>query len=399
MKKLSMLLAVLMLLSLATTAFASAIVTSDYTDVPTAMTQDSVLSIEADEECIVEALQPDTESIMLLDDIYNFVWKDEKRPARYYDEETQKKITALCGGFNIDILHMTEAMRLQITGTPEDAVTVEMELDVDYKPGQLVVVVLGIPQTDLTYVWYPYRAAVPETGLLRWKIPTEDWDALSRQPVSFHALTVRMGPNGEYLWGEDAYPDSDSVFSKTSNDVYRTHYWYSQSGEMIEDDFRLFLVSLTDDMQQEILRIGEHVDDECPILNYFPEERKAEALLMLPDGVKEEDLVAYDIIALQDENYKDTYGDINVELRFGTTYNTEKSLIVLAGFVNEDAEEQPYMDWYVLRAEALEAVPEKNETDLVLVGLKQLNLPQMEDEPLMLVVISERLEPLEEVQK
>ena len=76
MKKLSMLLAVLMLLSLATTAFASAIVTSDYTDVPTAMTQDSVLSIEADEECIVEALQPDTESIMLLDDIYNFVWKD-----------------------------------------------------------------------------------------------------------------------------------------------------------------------------------------------------------------------------------------------------------------------------------------------------------------------------------
>ena len=399
MKKISRLLVVLMMLSITTTAFAAAIENRNYTDVPTAMTQDSVISIEANEECIVEALQPDPQSIALLDDIYHFVWEDEKRPARYYDEDTQKKITALCGGMNIDILHMTEAMRLQIAGTPEDTVTVQMQLDVDYRPGQLVVVVLGIPQTDLTYIWYPYRATVPETGCLRWEIPTEDWDALFRQPISFHALTIRTGPNGEYLWSEDSYPYSDSVFSKTSNDVYRTYYWYTQSGEMIEDDFRLFLVNLTDTMQQEVLRIGEHVEDESPILDYFPEERKAEALLMLPDGVNEEDLIAYDIIALQDENYKDTYGDINVELRFGTTYNTEKAMVVLAGFVNMDAKEQPYMDWYVLRAEALESIAPEKETDLVLVGLKQLNLPQMENEPLMLVVISEPLEPLEGAQK
>ena len=74
-------------------------------------------------------------------------------------------------------------------------------------------------------------------------------------------------------------------------------------------------------------------------------------------------------------------------------------MVVLAGFVNMDAKEQPYMDWYVLRAEALESIAPEKETDLVLVGLKQLNLPQMENEPLMLVVISEPLEPLEEAQK
>jgi hypothetical protein len=152
-------------------------------------------------------------------------------------------------------------------------------------------------------------------------------------------------------------------------------------------------------MQQEILRIGEHVQEELPILDYFPEERKAEALQMLPENIPEEDLIAYDILAQMDENYKDTYGDINVELRFGTTYDTEKPVVVLAGFAVQDAQEQPYMDWYVLRAEALETRQNETQTDMLRVGLKQLNLPRMEEEPLMLVVISQRLETLEETQK
>ena len=222
---------------------------------------------------------------------------------------------------------------------------------------------------------------------------------LNQQPISFHVLTVRMGPGGEYLWGENSYPDSRKVFSKTSSDIYRTYRWYTESGTPIADDFRLFLVGLTDPMQQEILRIGEHVKEELPILDYFPEERKAEALLMLPEDVMEADLVAYDIVALMDKEYKDTYGDINVELCFGTTYDTEKAVIVLAGFEDKDAEEQPYMEWYVLQAEAIETIKDETETDLVMVGLKQLNLPRMEEEPLMLMVISERLEPLEESYK
>ena len=141
-----MLLAIVMLLSLATTAFASTIVSDEYTDVPIAMTQDSVLSVAANEECSVQTLQPDAASIALLDDVYRFVWEDENRPARYYDEETQKKISALCGGIDIDIFHMTEAMRLQLAGAPENMVTVDMELEIEYRPGQLVVAVLGIPQ-------------------------------------------------------------------------------------------------------------------------------------------------------------------------------------------------------------------------------------------------------------
>ena len=390
MKKILVALALLM--SLVTVASATTIEDIEYTDVPTAMTQDSVLSMKASGDCEVELLQPDEASIALLDDIYRFVWEEENRPARYYDEQTQQEIQKLCGNGNIDILHMTEAMRMMLHGEPEETVTVEMELDVEYKPGQLVIVVLGIPEGELEYIWYPYRAAVPETGLLQWEIPVEDWKDLCGQSVSFHALTVRMGSGGEYLWDEDAYPNPASVFSKTSSDVYRTYRWYTESGEIIEDDFRLYLTELTGPMQQEILRIGEHIEENGLILDYFPEERREEALLMLPEGIDEAALVAYDIIALKDENYKDTYGDINVEIRFATSYDTEKAMVVLAGFENKTAEEQPYMDWFVLRAEAIEVEEDETTTDLVRIGLKQLNLPQMEEEPLMLVVISQKLD-------
>ena len=111
------------------------------------------------------------------------------------------------------------------------------------------------------------------------------------------------------------------------------------------------------------------------------------------DGIDEKELVVYDIIALMDENYKDTYGDVSVEIQFGTTYDTEKAMVVLAGFEIEEAREQPYMDWYVLRTEAIRTTPDQTLTDMVRIGLKQLNLPWMEEEPMMLVVISQELEP------
>ena len=153
------------------------------------MTQDSVISVTASEGRAVEVLQPNIESFALLNDIYRFVYEDKNRPARYYDLPTQAEISELCGGIDIDILHMTEAMRLQLVDLQEESVdsteeiaateaaitmetpesvVVDMKLDVKYYPGQLVVVVLGIPGKNLNYTWYPYRAEVPETGLIRY---------------------------------------------------------------------------------------------------------------------------------------------------------------------------------------------------------------------------------------
>ena len=414
MRRLLCVLAALVLLTTATVASATAIIDYKYTDAPIVMTQDSVISVEASEDKGVEVLRPNIESFTLLNDVYKFVYEDKNRPARYYDLPTQAEISELCGGIDIDILHMTEAMRLQlvdfqekpvdsteettvaeetITNEKPESVTVDMKLDVAYDPGQLVIVVLGIPGKNLNYTWYPYRAEVPETGLISWEIPMEEWEELVKQNISFHILTVRSGPDGEMLKGEKS--DSDKIFSKDAEDLYVTNRWYSESGEVIEDDFRLFVTHMSLAQEMEVYRIGDHIAAGEPILDYFPAERKHEALLMLPDDIDENDLVAYDIIALMDENYHDTYGDVSVEIQFGTTYDTEKAMIVLAGFEIKDAREQPYMDWYVLRTEAIQTSPDQNLSDMVRVGLKQLNLPRMEEEPMMLVVISQNLEPQE----
>ena len=373
-------------------AQAASLVNDDYTDVPTVMTQDSVLELTANENCLIETLQPDEESIALLDSVYHFVWDEGNRPARYYDVITQQKISELAGGIDIDILHMTEAMRLQLTGAPEKLVTATMELDVEYYVGQLIIVVLGIPQGEGEYIWYPYRGRVETMGQIKWDIPVGEWNELCKQPISFHVLTDRVGPRGERIWHEKKYKDRIDIFSKDSHDVIKTRRWYTETGKVIEDDFRVWLVDLTAKMQEEVLRIGEHVADGKPILDYFPAERKAEAMLMLPVNVDPAALVAYDVIAMMDENYKDTYGDVNVEILFGTAYSHEKAMIILAGFPIEDAKEAPYVEWYVLRAEALEAAKGDVNDHAVEIGLKQLFLPWMEEKPLMLVVMSEPLE-------
>ena len=373
-------------------AQAASLVNDDYTDVPTVMTQDSVLELTANENCLIETLQPDEESIALLDSVYHFVWDEGNRPARYYDVVTQQKISELAGGIDIDILHMTEAMRLQLTGAPEKLVTATMELDVEYYVGQLIIVVLGIPQGEGEYIWYPYRGRVETMGQIKWDIPVGEWNELCKQPISFHVLTDRVGPRGERIWHEKKYKDRIDIFSKDSHDVIKTRRWYTETGKVIEDDFRVWLVDLTAKMQEEVLRIGEHVADGKPILDYFPAERKAEAMLMLPVNVDPAALVAYDVIAMMDENYKDTYGDVNVEILFGTAYSHEKAMIILAGFPIEDAKEVPYVEWYVLRAEALEAAKGDVNDHAVEIGLKQLFLPWMEEKPLMLVVMSEPLE-------
>jgi len=108
---------------------------------------------------------------------------------------------------------------------------------------------------------------------------------------------------------------------------------------------------------------------------------------MVPVNVDPATLIPYDVIAMRVENYMEPYGDVNVEMLFGTDYQPDKVMVVLAGFPIREAVEAPFVEWFVLRAETVD-LPEE-EADPVVIGLKQLNLTRMEEEPLMLVVISE----------
>lgn len=391
------------------TASADKMYNEEYTDVTSVMTQDSVVSLELfTEEPVQEPSitlqQPDEKSMALLEDIYDFVWRRENRPVRYYDEETQQKIQDLVPGMDIDALHLTEFMAQEMYGELTHAVVVERLLDVDYQPGQLVIVVLGYEQEDGTYRWFPYRGEVPELGMIRYTIPVEDYMELVGQPqVIYHVLTNRVGARGEVL----KYSASKSVRIETPSKGYRdisyVHHWYSTNGETIEDNFRIYLVEKTREMEREIDRIGAYLAEELPggetnkIINWFPEERVSEAQLLLGD-VDRETLIGYDIVAVMSEDYKDTYGDVATENRFTAAYSPERRMVAMLGFPLE-AEELPdlppeelekitHFEWYCLRTEAIENIEKE---DIVEIVFKQLVIPDMETEPALLVVLSEPL--------
>ena len=356
---------------------------SEYTDVPSVPTQDAVVTFRADQDCEVTVLLPDEKEIALLEDVYAFVWKEGNRPARYYDEETQKKIAEL-SGVDIDVLHMTEFMALELAGHPQKPVRMNVLLDVDYQPGQLIVVVMGIDgDGDGVYRWFPYRGEVPETGRILYDVPEEEFKEMTGQQVIFHVLTVREGPRGGILSRETIEREQIATPSKDAGDLVKIRRWYSTNGEAIDDDFSIFLVNRTEAMEREIDRIAAHIRGGGAPITWFPEEMQRQTQLLHPVDLNVTDMVIYDIAAVMAENYKDTYGDVATENLFAATYSPDSRMAAMLGFPIEGAAEAPYFDWYCLRAEALE-------TDAhVEIVFKQLVIPTMEEQPAMLVIFSE----------
>lgn len=356
---------------------------SEYTDVPSVPTQDAVVTFRADQDCEVTVLLPDEKEIALLEDVYAFVWKEGNRPARYYDEETQKKIAEI-SGVDIDVLHMTEFMALELAGHPQKPVRMNVLLDVDYQPGQLIVVVMGIDgDGDGVYRWFPYRGEVPETGRILYDVPEEEFKEMTGPQVIFHVLTVREGPRGGILSRETIEREQIATPSKDAGDLVKIRRWYSTNGETIDDDFSIFLVDRTEAMEREIDRIAAHIREGGAPITWFPEEMQRQTQLLHPVDLNVTDMVIYDIAAVMAENYKDTYGDVATENLFAAAYSPDSRMAAMLGFPIEGATEAPYFDWYCLRAEALE-------TDAhVEIVFKQLVIPTMEEQPAMLVIFSE----------
>lgn len=399
-------IAVLYMLSLG--AYAFDMTEGDYTDVTSVMTQDSVLDMEIitnepEEECYITLQQPDETSMALLEDIYDFVWREKHRPVRYYDEETQEKIQALVPGVDIDILHLTEFMGQEMFGLPTEEVVVERLLDVEYYPGQLVVVVLGYLEENEEgieeYRWFPYRAEVPEMGLIKYTIPKEDYDLFVGQPqIIYHVLTDRIGARGDVLTKSEIIVEPRQTPSKSAGDLVRIRRWYTSTGEVIEDDFRIYLVEKTREMNEEIERIARFLEDEEEqnvIIDWFPEYIANEAQLLVGPIVDTEKMLAYDIVAVMSENYKDTYGDVATENTFASAYSPEHRTVAMLGFPldedelpdlpPEELEKVTHFEWYCLRAEAL------GDIDAIEIVFKQLIIPRMEEEPALMIVLSEPL--------
>lgn len=355
----------------------------DYTDVPSVMTQDSVQSFTAELYGSVELLQPYQESVALLEELYDFVWNQQNRPVRFYDEDTQNAIQALVPEADIDNLYMTEFMGLQLSIDDErsESIAMRVELEPDYVPGQLIVAVMGIQNADDSYTWYPYRGNVPEIGVICWDMSINEFVALTQDRSVLHILTIRPG-SGNQGQESDANPAETARPSKQVGDLTNVAGWESTTGSKIDDSFRIFFVDLTGPMQEEMLRMESFISEGHAPIEWFPEEIQNQAQEMKQDSATVNEMVIYDVVAVMDENYQDTYGDVATENSFPTSYSADKEMFALLGFWQSDANE---FEWYYLRASGME-----NTTNAEIV-YKQLVLPTMEEKPAMLIVFSEPL--------
>lgn len=385
MKKFIVILAAITLLLTVNSALALEMIgEEEYIETYSTMTHDAVLEMTADQECEVTLRDPDEKAMLQLEEIYDFVWREGNRPVRYYDEETQQKIQELVPGVDIDIFHMTEFMTKLLIGEPEEPVRIDQLLDVEYREGQLVVVTLGVEEENGEYRWFPYRAVVPELGLITFVVPEEDFEYLAGKEVVYHVMTDRVGHRGGVVEHTETAAEPQIIPSKSSEDIAKVRRWYSESGAVMEDEFDIRLVELTGPMQAEAERIARYLDDEAEehaAIDWFTAEAVEQARLLLPE-VNLRDLIIYDIVAVEAKGYTEAYGDVATKNLFAAAYDPENRMVSMLGFPIPEAVEEPYMEWYCLRTEAL------NE-EYVEIVFRQLTIPMMEQQPAMLVVLSE----------
>lgn len=403
--------AALMLIS----AQAATIENAEYTNVPGTTTQDAVISYTAEillknQKAVpwyIEVLEPDALTVDTLTDIYDFVLENDVMPARYFIEEVQQEIRDILGGADPEILHMTEFMSvLPETMTIEEGYAhVKVDFDVDYLPGQLVVVMFGdIDEADLELLtqaeirqidWTPLPAEVTEIGMIEFDIPHTLLMDIQDQQTLFNVLTDRIGNRRSEDSGEEEEPQKESVPSKDADDMtIISDNYYNADGELLPDDFRIFITEKTPLMQEEIQRIRRFMQqkekepaDDLPICQWFSEATLSEISLLIEEDFDLETLLAYEIKAVAVENYIDTYGDVRADFQFATPYWNDQVMVSVLGVPSEnpDNPDGSLMDWTVLRSVV--------ENDMAKITFKQLLLPVMEEESLLLIVLSEPIDP------
>ena len=261
----------------------------ELTDVPGTPTQDVVTSLtsnwrdEAKTAYDLRVLPSDQLTMNEVTDAYTFVHEENHRPVRWYPEETQRAIEAMIGSIDPDALYMTEFMRLHAAQIePPTDLDAVMELKVDYRPGQLTVVVLGDVTNPQEIVWTPVESHVTAVGRLEFVIPQALMSELQGEDVLFTLLTVRTGDGGTTVPAATEKPEI--VPSKQARDNTRIVRTTDKDGNVLADPFELVIVPETDLIKQELARLNEHLKTKnLPALEWLPEESQSEILLLLSD--------------------------------------------------------------------------------------------------------------------
>ena len=362
----------------------------ELTDVPGTPTQDVVTSLtsnwrdEAKTAYDLRVLPSDQLTMNEVTDAYTFVHEENHRPVRWYPEETQRAIEAMIGSIDPDALYMTEFMRLHAAQIePPTDLDAVMELKVDYRPGQLTVVVLGDVTNPQEIVWTPVESHVTAVGRLEFVIPQALMNELQGEDVLFTLLTVRTGDGGTTVPAATEKPET--VPSKQAGDNTRIVRTTDKDGNVLADPFELVIVPETDLIKQELARLSEHLKTKnLPALEWLPEESQSEIRFLLGDQADK--LLILDYVPLITRSYRHTDGDAIAVFSFATPYKEDQAVVTALGLPKADAlaDGETMMDWAVQRA----VVRADGTVDVV---FDQLALIGMDTETGLLLVYGEPL--------
>lgn len=382
-------LGILVVLTMMLTGSALAVVA---TDAPGTPTQDVVLALNAnwlDEEQSaydLKVMPADQATVDTVTAVFEFVYSEGNRPVRYFPEETQQAIAEMIDGVSPDSLYITEFMRLNAAAA--DAVVelnADMLLDIDYQPGQLVVVVLGDASDPDNIVWTPVEAQVTETGKVSFVIPQALIEQLQGKDIFFSLLTVRGASSGR----QEEKVETKDYPSKTAQDIVKVVDSDFEKGTLI-DDLEVIVIEESELIVKEHEKIHDHLKiKDQPINAYLPETSQNEIQLLLNQtgkGTQKEDLVLYEYVGLITRNYKDTTGDIAATFTFAVPYTGDTEIVTMLGLPKEGAvdADPTLMDWAVQRAKI-------NPDGTVEVVFGQLAMSEMGEKTGLLLVLSEPL--------
>lgn len=387
----------------------------EYANVPGTPTQDAVQAYnlifregtEEEEESPVAVREPDKLIVAALADIYRFVREEDRMPVRYFPEDVQKQVQEILGGEQVDvvdILHMTEffGIAMEEPLPQEEALLVRVQLEAEYAPGQLVVVMFGnTSQADPqkpdkaaleNILWTPLPAKVTALGEISFQIPPEQIAELEGQDSLFLILTNRLGgTDGE---GDQGQPtdDQDFIPSKDSRDMTSGYDTItSADGTALPDEFQIFLREHTQLSQKELERMQQFLEQEGkPIAAYFEETLQKEMALLLKQ-TRVEDLICYNASYLGAEKYRETYGDVIAGFRFAVPYpegtevvcllGTQKEILPTNPSTEQILPEETGFDWAVLRGEVQDGY--------VFLTFSQQSLPIIQRQGALALILSQ----------
>lgn len=389
MQRIAALLMALMLIS--ASALAASVMDDAYSDAPANPTQenvDQILAAYATDiplSCAITTMEPTRLTVDILQEIFDFVDINAQPPARYFPEKTQEEIRRIIDGADPDILYMPEFMSLLPEKIQADAdVTVDMQMNIDYQEGQLIVPVLG-RNTEAGVEWKALPAQILAENTVHFNVPKDVAARYFGTETLFALLTVKPG-HGKTEIEHSSAEEPVFIPSKNASDMIYVADDTVRSEAGAAVDCQIIIVAETKETRRETEKLMQHfTDPEKKPIRYFDADTVHEAALILKD-TDIDALIPYEITQVMAVDYQEPYGDVMARFKFPTPFEKEKAMIALIGMPQRDGAFQ----WMPLHTEITD------DAAFIEITFSSSVLPAMMDTAGLLLIMSEPLDIISE---